>query len=217
MMNQTNIEQPVSYDKNLRVCCGRPHRGLKSISIKSVFVYDSVRIFLTSPTDPLSPKFDSSELSKDVLKQSIDNGIFTNESIDDMAFLQNNKEKFTVCDKIIALSEGSDIGNFAILCDNNFKPQRELYRQKISKASENFIKLENRTHPFHEFLCPHNGESEDIVICHGKDANCENSKRIRALEGKKAHTAMLDLFARGGDSYVSQISEQNFKSLQVRY
>ena len=71
-----------------------------------------------------------------------------------MTFLQNSEEKISVCDKIIELSEGSDIGNFAVLCDTNFKPQRELYRQKVSKASENYSKLENKTHLFYESLCP---------------------------------------------------------------
>ena len=85
-----------------------------------------------------------------------------------------------------------------------FKPQRELYRQKISKAYENFTKLENKTHPFYEFLCPPNGESKFILIYDGNDANCENAKRRRALKGSKAQIALLDLFVRGGGSYVSQ-------------
>ena len=198
-MNQANMKQPVSYDTNLRICCGRLHGGWRSKSIESAVVYGSV---FSSLHLHVRWARNLNELTKNkgILKQSIDNGIFTNEIIEDMTFLQNKKEKITVCDKIIELSEGSDIGNFAILCDTNFKTQRELYRQKISRASENFTKLENRTHPFYEFLCP-NGESKFILIYDGNDANFENAKRKRALKSSKAQTALLDLFARGGGNY----------------
>ena len=67
----------------------------------------------------------------------MDRGIFTNESIEDVALLNTNKEKFSVRKQMDELSKGSDIGDFAItvLCETNFKHQRDSYSQKISEAS----------------------------------------------------------------------------------
>ena len=170
------MDQMVSYDKNLRVCCGRPHEGLRSISIESIFVYESVRIFLTSRTSPLSPDFNACA-NKDILKQSIDNGVFTNEAIEDMGSLQQNKQNLIVCNKMVEFSEGSNIGNFATLCSNNFKHERDSFRYKVIEASENLSKLQNKTHPFYRFLSP-GGESIEILICAGS-AHCENARKIR--------------------------------------
>ena len=65
----------------------------------------------------------------------MDRGIFTNESIEDVALLNTYKEKFSVRKQMVELSKGSDIGDFAMLCETNFKHQRDSYSQKISEAS----------------------------------------------------------------------------------